>query len=77
MSGGKTLDDLFNESDAERVAEIERDDTPAFRARVKAKAQREFDLAVREGWITPDGEPIEQPEDDDEEGDDDEQEVAR
>jgi hypothetical protein len=69
-----TLDEMMEDYDRERLAEIEREDkrreTPEYKAKIAAKKQREFETNVRNGSITPDGESIEQPEDEDEEDED-------
>jgi hypothetical protein len=77
MTKPQTLDDLMADYEAERLAENARDlaryDSPEEVAKRAARQQRERDLAIREGWMTEDGEAIEQDEDEDEDEDDDEE----
>lgn len=70
-----TLDELFGEYEAERLAKINAEDTPEARARIEQRRKEEFEKGVRLGWWTEDGEPLPQPEDaeageEDDEGED-------
>lgn len=71
----KTLDELLAETEAERLAGIERDEarraSPEAQADLAAKKAREHALGVREGWWDEDGNPL-AAEPDDEEGDEEE-----
>lgn len=76
MKPTQTLGDMMADYDAERLAEIERDEarrnTPEERARLEAKRKEEFERGVRLGWWTADGEPIDQPDESEDEDAEDE-----
>ena len=76
MKPTQTLGDMMAAYDAERLAEIERDEarrnTPEERARLEAKRKEEFDRGVRLGWWSADGEPIDQPDESEDEDAEDE-----
>ncbi len=61
----KTLADLMGDYDAERKAEIARDEarraTPEEQARIAAKKAEEHERGVRLGWHDADGQPIPDP----------------
>ena len=64
-----TLADLMPAYEAERAAEIERDEarrnTPEARAKNVAKVKEEHERGVRLGWWDEQGDPLELPSDDD------------
>ena len=68
----KTMGELMDEYEAERLAQIDADEarrnTPEAIARSAAKKAEEHERGVRLGWWTADGEPI--PSDDSEDDDD-------
>lgn len=70
-----TLADLMDDYDAERIAELDREEarrnTPEAIARREAKRKEEFERGVRLGWHDEEGNPIAS---DDEDADEDEEE---
>lgn len=70
----KSLNELMDEYDAERLADIARDEarraTPEAQARLAAKKAEEFARGVRLGWWNENGDPIPQVDDAEDEGED-------
>lgn len=60
----KTLNEIFDEYEAGRLAEIEKDETPEAIARRDAKRKTEVEKEIRQGLRDTDGEWIDQPETD-------------
>ncbi len=73
----KTLDELMGDWEAERLAQIAREEArrnaPAERARMEAKKKAEFDAGVRNGWWDANGNPIGDDDEDDPYGLDDDE----
>lgn len=66
----KSLDDIFGDYEAERLAEIAKDETPEAIARRNAKREAEKQKEIRQGLRDANGDWIEQPETDETEDDD-------
>ena len=71
---GRSLGELLNEWEPERLAEIAREEaranTPKARADLEAKKRDEFERGVRLGWWDADGVPLPQTEDEEDDHDD-------